>query len=114
MDDWFLNQSVVSAMAAPVAALWADRAPLQTAVGRQVRFIDVGGGSGNASGGTVMLWNGTRWRPLSGVVTLDAIDTANVGVADTTEQQLNPSHIAIPAGLIVDGDRCRAGFRLMP
>ncbi|MGU3629841.1 hypothetical protein [Comamonas sp. C24C] len=92
---------------APVSALWADRVPLQTQVGRQVRFTDVGGGSGNVSGGTTMAWNGTRWRPLSGVVTLDAIDTANVGAADTTEQQLNPSHIAIPAGLIVDGDRIR-------
>lgn len=92
---------------APVSALWADRAPLQTQVGRQVRFTDVGGGSGNVSGGTTMIWNGTRWRPLSGVVTLDAIDTANVGTTGTAEQQLNPNRIAIPAGLMVNGDRIR-------
>lgn len=92
---------------APDAALWANRATYQASVGRLVRFTDVGGGTGGVSGGTVMVWNGTRWRPIGGVVTLDAIDTANAGAANTTEQQLNTSHIAIPSGLLADGDRIR-------
>ncbi len=92
---------------APVSALWVNRAPLQTAPGRMVRFTDVGGGIGGVAGGLILVWNGSRWRPVGTNALLDAIDTANVGVTGTAEQQLNPNHISAPAGLFVNGDRMR-------
>lgn len=88
----------------PQAATWATRASYQQ-LGRAMRFTDVGGGTLAAGGGTVWIWNGTRWKPQNGNVLLDAIDTANPAVASAAEQQLNPNHAAIPAGVIQQFDR---------
>lgn len=100
------NWSAVNALAVnPPPALWANRALFQTEVGRQVQFTDVGGGNPSTGGGATMRWNGTRWKPVNSQVLLDAIDTANVGAANATEQQLNPNHAAIPAGLTQNYDR---------
>lgn len=89
------------------AALWANRAQYQQA-GAMVRFTDVGGGTLGTGGGTVWFYNGTRWKLHNNAGVLDAIDTANAGVANTSIQQLNPNHPAIPAGVIQNYDRLRA------
>jgi hypothetical protein len=86
---------------------WAARKLASLVPGMQVRFSDVGGGSLFNGGGNVLFSTGTRWKPVNGSILLDAIDTANIGVANTTEQQLNPNHVVIPAGLIAGFDRLR-------
>lgn len=84
---------------------WANRA---SAVSTGLaRFSDVGGGSTGTGGGNFFFYNGTRWKPMAGSICLDAVDTANSGVANTTEQNLNPNHVLIPAGVIGDYDRLR-------
>lgn len=89
----------------PASDVWANRALYQTQVGRIVRFTDVGGGNPTGGGGSFWYWNGTRWKTLNNQALLDAIDTANAGAANTTEQQLNPTHALIPAGVIGLYDR---------
>ncbi len=51
--------------------------------------------------------NGTRVKPVNGSILLDSIDTANNGVIGTVETQVNPTHLAIPAGVISGFDRFR-------
>lgn len=84
--------------------LWAQRPAAASATDAVIRFRDVGGGQAGTGGGTFMYSNGVRWKPI-GEALLDAIDTPNSAVANTTEQQLNPNHVVIPAGLILDYDR---------
>lgn len=84
---------------------WANRASAVPT--GQARFTDVGAGSPSNGGGNFFFYNGTRWKPMSGVICLDAVDTANSAVANTTEQNLNPNHVLIPAGVIGDYDRLR-------
>lgn len=91
----------------PATALWANRAQYQTNAGVLVRFTDVGGGNPGPSGGNLMTWNGARWKPVGANLVLDAIDTPNNGVANTTEQNLNPNHVAVNANLLAAGDRLR-------
>ena len=93
--------SIVSSM------LWAARPTPAAALGQILRFTDVGGGNPGPSGGLFLWSNGTRYRPIGGAVALDEVDTPNVGLANTLEQQLNPNHVAIPAGLLQDFDRIR-------
>lgn len=85
--------------------LWAARPAAASVPGGIIRFTDVGGGQTGTGGGTFMFSNGVRWKPLNGNTLLDAIDTPNVAVANTTEQNLNPNHVLIPAGVIGDYDR---------
>lgn len=104
----FLGIGGPAGVAAPTPAmLWANR-PAATAanVGRQARFTDVGGNLGTG-GGNFYFSNGTRWKPMNGSIVLDSVDTANAGIANTAEQQLNPNHIIIPAAVIGDFDRLR-------
>jgi hypothetical protein len=91
---------------APQSALWANRAQFQS-LGRQVRFTDVGPSESGIGGGNILYWTGTRWKPVGSNVLLDAIDTPNVAAANAAEQQLNPNHVAVNAGLLQDGDRLR-------
>lgn len=100
-----------SSGAAPIVATWAAR-PSATNNSSLVRFSDVGGGTVAAGGGSLFYSNGTRWKPVNGGAILDAVDTANTSVANTTEQQLNPNHAAIPAGVIGDFDRLRLKITL--
>lgn len=100
-----------SAGAAPIVTTWAAR-PAAANNSSLVRFTDVGGGTASAGGGSLFYSNGTRWKPVSGGALLDAVDTANISVANTTEQQLNPNHIIIPAGLVGDYDRLRVKLTL--
>jgi len=87
---------------------WANRPTGTAAVtGNIARFSDVGGGSPSTGGGNFFFYNGTRWKPMAGSICLDAVDTANAAVANTTEQNLNPNHVLIPAGVIGDYDRLR-------
>lgn len=89
---------------------WGARQAPAAANGKVVRMTDVGPGNPGPSGGNFFFSNGVRWKPLNGNCLLDAIDTANSGAANTTEQQLNPNHVLIPAGLIMDYDRLRLWF----
>lgn len=89
------------------AMLWADRPSALVLAGHQIRFQDVGGGASGTGGGNLFFANGSRWKPLNGSCLLDAIDSANSAVANTTEQQLSPNRVAIPAGLLMDFDRLR-------
>lgn len=94
----------------PVPSMpWSAR-PTTSQVGAQIIFTDVGGGNPGPSGGNLFFWNGARFKPMNGNCLLDAIDTANSGVANTAEQQLNPNRVAVPAGLISDYDRLRLWF----
>lgn len=106
-SGWVTNANWAAQTAVPVlpqAAVWANRANFQT-VGRQVRFTDIGAGDAGTGGGNVMYWSGTKWKPIGSNILLDAIDTPNVAVANASEQQLNPNHQLLPAGLIQNGDR---------
>lgn len=90
------------------AMLYAARpTPSATTAGRQIRFLDVGGGTGNFGGGNFLFDTGARWKPVNGNLTLDSVDTANSAVANTAEQNLNPNHIVVPAALIGNFDRLR-------
>lgn len=91
---------------AGAAMTWIARPSAAAFPGTQIRFTDVGGNTG-AGGGNFFFSNGTRWKPVNEDVLLDSVDTANSAVANTTEQQLNPNHIAIPAGVIGIFDRIR-------
>lgn len=89
------------------AILWAARpTPTSANAGRQIRFTDVGGNVGTG-GGNFFFSNGTRWKPMNGSIVLDSVDTANSGIANTVEQQLNPNHILIPPAVIGNFDRLR-------
>jgi len=88
----------------PLSAVWANRALYQTA-GAIVRFTDVGPSESGTGGGNFFYWNGTRWKPSGSNVLLDAVDTPNSSVANTTEQSLTPNRVAIPAGVIGNFDR---------
>lgn len=88
------------------ALLWANRPSATLYPGASFRFTDVGGNTGTG-GGNFFFSNGTRYKAVNGSVTLDSVDTANAGVADTTEQQLNPNAILIPGGVIGGNDRLR-------
>lgn len=99
--------SPVSAGTSPIAAqafTWAAKPSASGRTGQIIRITDVSAGQSGAGGGALFMSNGTRWKPLFDV-TIDAIDTANVGAANTTEQQLAPNHVLLPAGLIADTDR---------
>lgn len=100
-----------SSGAQPLVTTWAAR-PAATNNGSLARFTDVGGGTGSTGGGSLFYSNGTRWKPVNGGALLDAVDTTNTSVANTTEQQLNPNHIVIPAGVIGDYDRLRIKLTL--
>jgi hypothetical protein len=85
--------------------LWAARPAPATIPGQIRRFTDVGGGNPGPSGGQFLWSNGSRYRPMGGAVPLDEVDTPNIGTNVATEQQLNPNHVAIPAGLLQDYDQ---------
>lgn len=100
-----------SAADTPIVTAWAAR-PAAAGNTGLVRFSDVGGGTGSTGGGSLFYSNGTRWKPVNGGALLDAVDTPNISIANTAEQQLNPNHIAIPAGLVGDFDRLRLKLTL--
>jgi hypothetical protein len=87
--------------------LFAARPSAATYTGALIRFTDVGGGTTGTGGGNFYFSNGTRWKPVNGSVLLDSIDTPNAGTASTTPQQLNTTHVAVPAGVIAGFDRMR-------
>lgn len=97
--------------AAPIVTTWALR-PTAANNSNIIRFTDVGGGTGSLGGGNLFFSNGTRWKPVNGTALLDAVDTANVSIANTAEQQLNPNHVVIPAALVGDYDRLRIKMTL--
>ena len=79
---------------------WASRPTLGSTIKGAFFATDVGGGN-------FFYWNGVRWKVVNGSCILDSIDTANVGTATASEQQLNASHALIPAGVIGGNDRLR-------
>lgn len=87
--------------------LWAARPSASQFNGAIIRITDVGGGNPTGGGGNYFFSNGTRWKPLNGSIILDAVDTANSSIANTAEQNLNPTHDPIPAGVLGDFDRLR-------
>jgi len=108
-NGWVPNANWGAINAVPVvpqSALWANRAQFQQ-LGRQVRFTDVGPSESGNGGGNLLYWTGVRWKPVGSNLLLDAIDTPNVAAANAAEQQLNPNHVAVNAGLVQDGDRFR-------
>jgi hypothetical protein len=106
----FIGTNSVGTTSTTPAFLWANRpAATSSNVGQYIRITDVGGNTGSG-GGNYFFSNGLRWKPLNGSILLDGIDTANTSVANTTEQNLNPNHIVIPAGVIGDFDRLRIRF----
>lgn len=107
VSGWVANANWGAINAVPVvpqAALWANRAQFQQ-LGRQVRFTDVGPSESGTGGGNLLYWNGTRWKPAGSNVLIDAVDTPNSSVANTTEQSLTPNRVAIPVGVIGNFDR---------
>lgn len=99
------NASGPGGSSTPAAYTWATKPSASAFTGSFIRITDVGGGTGGLGGGNFFFSNGTRWKPVNGSIVLDSVDTPNAGVADTTEQQLNPNHIVIPAGVIGLYDR---------
>ena len=99
------NAGTLPGMASP-ALLWSQRPSASLYPGAAFRFTDVGGHGGDG-GGNYFFSNGTRYKPVNGSITLDTIDTFNTGVTGVAEQQLNPNHIIIPAGVIQGFDRIR-------
>lgn len=89
------------------ATLWESKPLATTYPGAEFRMLNVGGGTNNLGGGNYFFSNGVRWKPVNASVILDSVDTANNGVANTAEQNLNPNHIIIPAGVIGNFDRMR-------
>lgn len=103
-SGWLCNMNQTEPTAAPVYT-WATRPAAAGRTGAQIRISDVGGGNPTTGEGTVFVSDGKRWKPLNKETLLDAIDTANAGTAVATEQQLNPNHAPLPAGLLGDFDR---------
>ena len=91
----------------PATSTFAGLPSAAANVGTQYFVTNVGAGTGGAGGGTMFVASTTRWKPAGGNASLDSVDTPNVGVANTTEQNLNPNHIVIPAGVIGNFDRLR-------
>lgn len=104
----FIGFNVTGANPSGFAAVpWASRPAASAANnGAILRFTDVGGNAGNG-GGNFFFSTGARWKPMSADIILDAIDTPNTSIANTTEQQLNPTHIVIPPSVVQDFDRLR-------
>jgi hypothetical protein len=101
------NGTGPSANLIPASYTWATKPSAASNVGTVILVTDVGAGTGGAGGGNLFIATPSRWKPAGGNITLDSVDTANSAVANTTEQQLNPNHIVIPAGLIGTFDRLR-------
>lgn len=59
--------------------------------------------------GNLMVWDGlsSRYKAANGSILLDSIDTANSSTTAVTQQNLNPNHRLIPAGVIGSNDRLR-------
>ena len=91
----------------PNSYTWTTKPSAASNANMVALMSDVGSGTSGMGGGNLFISNGVRWKPAGGNVTLDSVDTANAGVANTTEQNLNPNHIAIPAGVIGVFDRLR-------
>lgn len=89
------------------AYTWATKPDPTLSTGKTIRITDVGGNTAGIGGGNFFFSNGIRWKPQNGSILLDSVDTANPGVANTVEQNLNLNHIVIPAGVIGDFDRIR-------
>ncbi len=106
--SWYnRNGSGPSTTIIPISYTWATKPAAAGNTGLIIIVTDVGAGTGGLGGGNQFISNGVRWKPICGSITLDSVDTANAGVANTTEQQLNPNHIVIPAGVIGIYDRLR-------
>lgn len=99
--------STSAASSVPPSFLWANLPSAALFPGSVVRVTDVGGGPTLAGGGNFFMSNGVRWKPMNGNIVLDTIDTANSGIANTTEQQLNPNAVIVPGGVIAFTDRLR-------
>lgn len=100
------NASYAGAIGFPRITFGA-RPDVAIAIGKSFCFTDVGGGTLGSAGGSVLTSTGTKWKTLNGACLLDAVDTTNNAIANTAEQQLNPNHALIPAGLINDFDRIK-------
>lgn len=85
------------------AMTWAGLPSASLYNGFVVRVLDAGGGPLNRGGGNFFVSNGLRWKPYNGNIILDTIDTSNAGTANTSEQQLNPNAVVIPANSTVGG-----------
>ncbi len=86
---------------------WANRPALASSINNVIRITDVGGNLNGAGGGNFFFAAPSRWKPVGGNVIIDAVDTPNTSAANTSENQLNPNHILIPAGVISINDRLR-------
>lgn len=97
---WIVSPRAVGPAVQPQRALWADRASYQS-LGTEVLFTDFGGGQAGAGGGTVCLWNGTRFKPHNNIALLDRLDTTNgPSTTGATPYNLNPNAATIQAGQI--------------
>lgn len=79
---------------------WANRPVLSSTQRGGFYATDVGSGN-------LFNWDGSRFKAVNGSVLLDSIDTANSSTTATTQQNLNPNHRLIPAGVIGANDRLR-------
>lgn len=94
--------------AATGSSAWASRPAVSSVPLRTMLWMtDVGAGTNNLGGGSLFFTNSTRWKPVNSGVLLDAVDTTNTSIANTTEQNLNPNRIGIPGGVIGNFDRLR-------
>lgn len=89
----------------PPPFTWATKPSAAANLGLLIRITDVGSGTSGTGGGTLWISNGTRWKLENNNGLIDAIDTANSSISNTAEQNLNPNHNLIPAGVILDNDR---------
>lgn len=81
-------------------ATWANRPVLSSTQRGGFYATDVGSGN-------LFVWDGTRFKAANGSILLDSIDTANSSTTAVTQQNLNPNHRLIPAGVIGANDRLR-------
>lgn len=106
--SWYnRNGSGPSIAVVPNTYTWAAKPTAVGNTGLIILVTDVGAGTSGLGGGNFFVSNGVRWKPAGGNVTLDSVDTANSALANTTEQNINPNHIVIPAGVIGTYDRMR-------
>jgi hypothetical protein len=102
----FQSANGIAALGAP-SGTWANKPTLGANERGAYIANDVGANLNGVGGGNVFVWTGTRWKPAGGNIILDAVDSPNTSIANTAEQNLNPNHIVIPAGVIGTNDRLR-------
>lgn len=105
MDSNFSQPSASGGAPLPIVTYtWATKPSAVGRTGQLILISDVGCGQSGTGGGLLFTSNGTRWKLVNLEGKIDGVDTRNVGVANTTEQDLTPNSVLLPAALTADTD----------